>query len=218
MKVMLLFLSLISCLTLTNASFSVADKDKDKDKGKDKDDGHDLTGLCAKLADAIFDKKIFCECTVFLPLRGHYELTCGKENICLGDDVVCGSLVWIGSFKFLEAAELKTSLCIADIEWDLPPITATPEDICIEYAINLRDELNPATSFARRRKRRGEDVQEVQDCTVSVGSTQCASCTPCDNVGSVKFDCSNIPGGYIVNECIPFRPMIDSRIETNDMS
>jgi hypothetical protein len=231
MRLLLLTAYILGCISLGRQTHAVTSnvtaadkgkgKGKDKDKDKGKDDDEKLKGLCATLEDVIFGHSVSCTCSVFLPLRGSYELTCTKEDICIGGDAVCGSIVWKGSYEFLNAAQIKTSLCVADIVWNLPPITKNPEDLCVEYSLNLRDELFPqgVATYLKKIPKSGrrQRLPDVNDCSVSIGSRECKSCTPCNNLGSVQFDCSNIRKGYRIDECIDFRPMIFSPIEVVDM-
>lgn len=226
-QLLLLILGLLSSVVAT--SKQTAEKG-DKDSGEDEEEK--AIGICEKAADGIFGSQLFCECSIFLPFRGEYELFCAREDICFGNDVVCGSITWTGGFNALAGGDAYTSLCIANITWDLPPITPNPDDLCISYEINIVEALCPdgivdcltgliPPPATRNRTKSVSDSRWIKlpsrtiikKCEVTIGDETCNSCTVCDDRGGAMFDCSNVIEGFAVTKCVGFRPMLDEYIE-----
>jgi hypothetical protein len=173
--------------------------------------------MCADMADGMFSSGVVCECDI-APARGQVGLFCYTDNLCSPEGTVCGTIAWYGSFTLIPTGDFLTEICVQDILWSNTtfPVTEEPDDFCVSYSLSLVDIIISVVEIVCpdgiaacvSAVSAASTPNEIEGCEMRVKNEVCNSCTPCNSVGGVTFDCSNVANGFTKTACTDFNPIL----------
>ena len=158
--------------------------------------------LCSAIESA---ESATCECNIpILQLKG--DISCSRDG-CSQNGSVCGTASFETSFSVFPPS-FAASVCLEALTLTVGDFTSSEYGpFCIDFGTDVSRSGCGGNIFKCLTSGRKQN-RVVTSCKATIAGEQCASCTPCNKIGGVTFDCTNIESGFKVDTCTPFKPWL----------